>query len=283
MKIVIASGKGGTGKSTVAANMANSLSGIMPVTLVDCDVEVPNLHLFFKPDPEVREVCTTLPVVDLDLCTFCGDCGKFCRYGAIIVLKDNVMVFDKMCHGCGGCSILCPEGAISESKHSIGRVEISDPLPNLKLISGFMNEGEVLAPIIIGKAKEASAGGDPVIIDASPGIACPVIEAMDEADFCILVTESTPFGLHDLDLAVGVAEELGIKAGVVINRSDGSDVEIRNYCEEKEVPVLMTIPFDRGIASVQNKGELITSVMPEWKKSFLDLYEKCLSLCGVDA
>lgn len=282
MKIVIASGKGGTGKSTVAANMANSLSGIMPVTLVDCDVEVPNLHLFFKPDPEVREVCTTLPVVDLDLCTFCGDCGKFCRYGAIIVLKDNVMVFDKMCHGCGGCSILCPEGAISESKHSIGRVEISDPLPNLKLISGFMNEGEVLAPIIIGKAKEASAGGDPVIIDASPGIACPVIEAMDEADFCILVTESTPFGLHDLDLAVGVTKSLGLKAGVVINRSDGSDEDVREYCRKMDLPVLLTIPFSREIASVQNRGDLIGEKLLGWKEQFAGVYKECLELCGVD-
>lgn len=282
MKIVIASGKGGTGKSTVAANMAYSLSGTMPVTLVDCDVEVPNLHLFFKPDPEIFEIYNRIPEINQDLCTLCGKCGDFCRYGAIIVLKDRVMKFEKMCHGCGGCTIVCPEDAISESDHVIGRVESSAPLPNLKLISGFMNEGEVLAPIIIKHAKDASEGGDPVIIDASPGIACPVIEAMDEADFCVLVTESTPFGLHDLVLAAGVAKELGIKTGVVINRSDGSDAGVRRYCSENDLPVLMTIPFDRNIASIQNMGELITASMPEWKESFINLYNECLSLSGVD-
>lgn len=281
MKIVVASGKGGTGKSTVAANLAYSLLDSQPVTLVDCDVEVPNLHLFFNPDPETRDVFTTIPEVDYDLCTLCGDCGKFCRYGAITVLKDRVLIFEKMCHACGGCMIVCPENAISERNYDVGRVEESNPLPGLRLISGFLKEGEVLAPKVIRDAKDASRGDSLVIVDSSPGIACPVIEAMDEADFCILVTESTPFGLHDLDLAVGVTKSLGLKTGVVINRSDGSDEDVREYCRKMELPVLLTIPFEKEIASVQNRGELMSEKIPGWKERFTGMYRECLELYGV--
>jgi MinD superfamily P-loop ATPase len=281
MKIVVASGKGGTGKSTVAANLAYSLLDLQPVTLVDCDVEVPNLHLFFNPEPETRNVCTIIPKVDPGLCTLCGDCGNFCRYGAIAVLKDRVLIFEKMCHACGGCMIVCPEKAISEDLYPIGHVEESNPVAGLRLISGFLKEGEVLAPRVIRDAKKLAENDKLVIIDSSPGIACPVIEAMDDADFCILVTESTPFGLHDLDLAVGVTKNLGLKTGVVINRSDGSDEEVRNYCTKTGLPVLMTIPFDKKIASVQNKGNLISEKIPGWKEKFAVMYTGCLKICGV--
>ncbi|WP_421909889.1 P-loop NTPase [Methanolacinia petrolearia] len=281
MKIVVASGKGGTGKSTVAANLAYSLLDLHPVTLVDCDVEVPNLHLFFESEPEIRDVFTTIPKVDTDLCTLCGDCGNFCRYGAIAVLKDRVLIFEKMCHACGGCMIVCPEKAISETPYPIGLVEDSNPISGLRLISGFLKEGEVLAPRIIRTAKEVAEDDELVIIDSSPGIACPVIEAMDDADFCILVTESTPFGLHDLDLAVGVTKSLDLKVGVVINRSDGSDEEVRDYCMKADVPVLLTIPFDKEIASVQNKGGLISEKMSGWKEKFAGLYNECLRISGV--
>ena len=281
MKIVVASGKGGTGKSTVAANLAYSLIDLQPVTLVDCDVEVPNLHLFFNHHPKIKEVFTTIPHVDPELCTLCGDCGRFCRYGAITVLKDRVLIFEKMCHACGGCMIVCPEKAISEINYPVGRVEESNPLPGLRLISGFLKEGEVLAPKVIRDAKNASEGDSHIIIDSSPGIACPVIEAMDDADFCILVTESTPFGLHDLDLAVGVTKSLGLKAGVIINRSDGSDEDVRNYCMKMNLPVLLTIPFEKEIASVQNRGDLIGEKLPGWKEKFAGVYKECLELCGV--
>jgi MinD superfamily P-loop ATPase len=281
MKIVVASGKGGTGKSTVAANLAYSLLDRHQVTLVDCDVEVPNLHLFFDSEPERRDVFTTIPKVDTDLCTLCGDCGNFCRYGAIAVLKDRVLIFEKMCHACGGCMIVCPEKAISETPYPIGLVEDSNPLPGLRLISGFLKEGEVLAPRIIRTAKEMAEADELIIIDSSPGIACPVIEAMEDTDFCILVTESTPFGLHDLDLAVGVTKNLGLNSGVVINRSDGSDEEVRDYCVKAGIPVLMKIPFDKEIASVQNKGGLISERMPGWKKKFACMYDECLRISGV--
>ena len=282
MKIVVASGKGGTGKSTVAANLTYSLIDLQPVTLVDCDVEVPNLHLFFNPEPAIKEVFTIIPKIDSDLCTLCGDCGRFCRYGALTVLKDRVLVFEKMCHACGGCMIVCPENAISECNYAVGRVEDSNPLAGLRLISGFLKEGEVLAPRVIKDAKAAAEGDDLVIIDSSPGIACPVIEAMDEADFCILVTESTPFGLHDLDLAVGVTKSMGLKAGIIINRSDGSDEDVRNYCRKMDLPVLLTIPFSREIASVQNRGDLISEKLPGWKEQFAGVYKECLELCGVE-
>lgn len=280
MKIVVASGKGGTGKTMVAANMARSIAGRVPVTLVDCDVEVPDLHLFLGSDPDISPVLTTVPVIDYELCTFCGDCGRFCRYGALAVLRDRVIIFEKMCHACGGCSIVCPEGAISETTHPIGRVEVSEPVPGMRLVSGVMDEGEVLAPKVIKEAKSAAAGEGTVIIDSSPGIACPVIEAMEGADFCVLVTESTPFGLHDLGLAADVAKELGIKAGVVINRSDGSDEDARELCMERGLPVLLTIPFEREIASIQNGGELICERLPGWKEKFSNLYESCIALAG---
>jgi len=281
MKLVIASGKGGTGKSTVAANMAYALSLSGNVTLVDCDVEEPNLHLFFPSSGKARDVTTPVPVFDGELCTQCGRCGEFCRYGALTVTKNGVLFFPEMCHSCGGCMVVCSEDAIREEERPIGRVAVAHPLPCMTLITGTLNEGEVLSTRVIRVAKECAAGDPLVIYDASPGTSCPVVETLEGCDFCILVTESTPFGLHDLRLAAEVAGTLGIPAGVVINRSDGNDAETRSFCNEKSLPILMTLPFDRRIAAYQGRGELFTREMSEWQEAFRALYQNCRALAGV--
>ena len=283
MKITIASGKGGTGKSTVAANLAYTLARSREVVLVDCDVEEPNLHLFF-PAPAVDvPVTTPVPEIDPARCTFCGECGKFCRFGALSVLKDRVLIFPELCHSCGGCVLVCPQGAVREVPRTVGRVACSRPLPRLTLISGVLNEGEVQAPAVIRAAKVLAEGHPLTLYDASPGIACPVIETLEGSDVCVLVTESTPFGLHDLRLAAEVAERVGIPAGVVINRSDGEDAATVAFCRERGLPILMTIPFSREIAAVQNRGGLISRDLPGWEEQFTDLFDEIVRNAGVRA
>ncbi|KDE55839.1 ATP-binding protein [Methanoculleus sp. MH98A] len=282
MKIAIASGKGGTGKSTVAANLACTLALSREVALVDCDVEEPNLHLFFPDSAEDVPVTTLVPEIDPALCTLCGECGKFCRFGALSVLKDRVLLFPELCHSCGGCSLVCPQGAIREVPRTIGRVACSCPLSRLTLVSGVLNEGEVMAPTVIRAAKMLAEGHPLILYDASPGIACPVIETLEGVDACILVTESTPFGLHDLRLAAEVVESTGIPAGVVINRSDGRDEETLDFCRERGLPILMTIPFSREIAAIQNRGGLICRDLPGWEERFADLFEAVVKIAGVN-
>jgi len=283
MKIAVASGKGGTGKSTFAANLALSLSKSNDVVLVDCDVEEPNLHLFFDAEHEESEVTVPVPVVDPEKCTFCGKCGVFCQYGAITVLKDDVLILRDLCHSCGGCEIICPYDAITEVPRVIGKVQDSQPDEHLRLVTGVLNEGEIHATVVIQMAKtmagstptphgKVNSTPDVTIYDSSPGIACPVIETVDGADYVVLVTESTPFGIHDLELAIGVVEKLGIPAGVVINRSDGSDEMTEELCRRHSLEIIMRIPFDRIIAGVQNRGGFFSQDMPEWQGRFTDLY-----------
>jgi MinD superfamily P-loop ATPase len=281
MKIAIASGKGGTGKSTVAANLACTLSRSREVALVDCDVEEPNLHLFFPAPATDVPVTNPVPEIDAERCTLCGECGKFCRFGALAVLKDSVLTFPHLCHSCGGCVLVCPQGAVREVPRTIGRVACSCPLPRLTLISGVLNEGEVQAPAVIRAAKALTEGHPLILYDASPGIACPVIETLAGSDACILVTESTPFGLHDLRLAAEVAERVGISAGVVINRSDGEDAATIGFCREHGLPILMTIPFSREIAAVQNRGGLICRDLPGWEERFAGLFDEIVRNAGV--
>jgi MinD superfamily P-loop ATPase len=281
MKIAVASGKGGTGKSLVAANLAFSLMGEKAVTLVDCDVEEPNLHLFFPGLPRSYPVKVPVPVFDEEKCTLCGECGKICRYGAITVLGDRILLFEDLCHACGGCRLICPEGAITEKPRIIGRIETKEPYPGLTLISGVLNEGEIQAPFVIRAAKKEAEGNPLIIYDASPGIGCPVIETLEGCDAAILVTEPTPFGLHDLLLAFEVTEMLGIPSGVVINRDGTDDDQVSGVCREHNIPVFMTIPFDREIARIQNSGELITRVQPEWKQEFRDLFGQMKGIAGV--
>jgi MinD superfamily P-loop ATPase len=280
MKIVVASGKGGTGKSTFSANFAWSISRSRDVVLVDCDVEEPNLHLFFSGEKCESDVGVQVPAFDMEKCNFCGKCGEFCRYGAIAVLPERIMFFDNLCHACGGCRIVCPTEAISETERVIGKVWDTPVDEHLRLISGVLNEGEANGIPVIMAAKEAAEGSDLIIYDSSPGTACPVIETIEGSDYVVLVTESTPFGLHDLMLAAEVVRKLGISAGVVINRSDGKDEETEAFCREAGLEIHMKIPFDREIARLQSRGDLFSVAMPDWQERFVTLFEDIRARAG---
>jgi MinD superfamily P-loop ATPase len=277
MRLVVASGKGGTGKTTVAANLAFALSRSREVVAVDCDVEAPNLHLFFPSPAHELPARVPVPAFDPARCTLCGECGRFCRFGAISVLRTEVFFLPDLCHSCGGCRYVCPENAVRDEYRAVGSVRCARPSPSLILIGGALGEGEVQAPAVVRYAKQMADGAPIVILDAPPGIGCTVIETLKGADACLLVTESTPFGAHDLALAAEVAEQYGLPTGVVINRSDGEDRGIRQVCRELGLPVLMTIPFDREIAAVQNRGGLIAREHEGWSSRFSTLFN---DTCG---
>ena len=278
MIISIASGKGGTGKTTLAVNLALSLPK-GGVQLIDCDVEEPNSHLFLSPSiHRVTPVGIPVPRIDESKCTYCGKCAKVCEYHAIAVILKNVLVFDELCHGCGACSYLCPEKAIFEVEREIGIVQ-EGSANGISFANGVLNVGEPMASPLIRKAKEKIQKDKIVILDAPPGTACPVIETVKGSEFCLLVTEPTPFGLNDLELAVGMLEKLGIPMGVVINKSDIGDRKVWDYCESKHIPLLMEIPMDREIAESYSKGIPIVFQKPSYIKKFQDLFEKMEELC----
>ena len=274
MKIAIASGKGGTGKTTIATNLAYSIAQMGKVVqYLDCDVEEPNGHIFLKPG--IRETLNAtigVPEVDTKLCNGCGKCGKLCQYSAIICLKDTVMTFEQLCHSCGGCMLVCPTGAISENRKPIGFVDLG-AADSVKFVQGRLNIGDVRSPALIKKVKERAANDGLVIIDAPPGTSCPVIEAIKGADFCLLVTEPTPFGLNDLKLAVGMVRELKQPFAVVINQSDLGYDQVQQYCDGENIQVILEIPNDRRIAEAYSVGKMIVDVLPEYNKDFAGLYE----------
>jgi MinD superfamily P-loop ATPase len=272
MIISIASGKGGTGKTTVATNLAVSIGN--NVQLLDCDVEAPNAHLFIHPVFEKTEtVSTPVPEVDLKKCTYCGKCAEICQYKAIAVVGETVLTFPELCHSCGGCMEVCPEGAISEKGRELGVLQ-KGFFDNIEFIHGKLRVGEAMSPPLIKRVRSAALNDKFTIIDAPPGTSCPVIAAINDTDFVLMVTEPTPFGLHDLKLAVGAVKLLGIPCGLVINRSDVGDEKVKAYAEKENLPVLMEIPFDRKIAEAYSKGQMIVDVMPEWRNKFLDLYDQ---------
>ena len=272
MIISIASGKGGTGKTTIATNLAVSLKS--DVQLLDCDVEEPNSHLFIQPViEEVKTITTPVPEVDMEKCSLCGKCGEICQFKAIAVIADTVLVFHELCHSCGGCMQVCPEKAITETGRELGVIE-QGHRNGLEFVHGRLRVGEAMSPPLIKKVREYTRPGILTIIDAPPGTSCPVIACMTGADFVLLVTEPTPFGLHDLKLAVGAVKILGIPCGLVINRSDIGNDQVKIYAEQENIPVLMEIPFDRRIAEAYSRGKMIVEVMPEWKERFAKLYHQ---------
>jgi MinD superfamily P-loop ATPase len=275
MIISVASGKGGTGKTTVAVNLALSLSSVQ---FLDCDVEEPNAHIFLKPYiKEQKKGYIPVPEIDESKCNYCGKCAKVCVYNAIAVLpsqngkKGTTLVFAHLCHGCGACSTLCPEKAIKEVNKEIGVIEIGEA-GGIQFIHGKLNIGEIMSPPLIRQVKDYINPTRTVIIDAPPGTSCPVIAAVKNSDFCILVTEPTPFGLNDLILAVEVLRKLKISFGVVINRSDLGNNKTEKYCKQENIPVLMRIPFKKEIAMAYSKGESILKIFPEYRKDFQNLF-----------
>jgi MinD superfamily P-loop ATPase len=272
MIISIASGKGGTGKTTVATNLAVSLES--SVQLMDCDVEEPNAHLFIQPAiEEARTITTPVPEVDMEKCTLCGKCNEICQFNAIVVIGETVLPFHELCHSCGGCMEVCPDGAITEVGRELGVIEIGHR-DGLEFIHGRLRVGEAMSPPLIRKVREYTRPDMLTIIDAPPGTSCPVIASMIGADFVLLVTEPTPFGLHDLKLAVGAVNILGIPCGLIINRSDMGDDRVSEYAKSEGINILMEIPFDRKIAEHYSRGEILVKAMPEWKERFKDLFHR---------
>ncbi len=279
MIISIASGKGGTGKTTVATNLAFSLEE--NVQLLDCDVEAPNAHLFLNPQiNETRQVVANVPAVDESKCNFCKKCMEICRFNAIAVMgKKTVFTFPELCHSCGGCMAVCPEDAISEVPRSLGTIELGqinkiDPSNKIDFIHGKLDIGQAMSPPIIKEIRQTADNSMTTIIDAPPGTSCPVIASMNKTDFVLLVTEPTPFGLNDLSLAVEAVRLLNIPCGIVINRSTMGDDCVSEYAKKEKVPVLMEIPFDKNIAKAYAKGDLIVQALPEYKSKFLQLFEQ---------
>lgn len=275
MLISVASGKGGTGKTTVSTNLAYSLGE--RANLIDCDVDEPNAHLFLNPVFDHKDKAYTIvPEVDKSACTLCRKCMTICRFRAITVVGKSLLVFPEMCHSCGGCFEVCPENALIRKERELGDVE-SGMSGNLSFVQGRLRIGEAMTPPLIRTVRTHIKPGKINIIDAPPGTSCPVIAAMHGADFVLMVTEPTPFGLHDLTLAVETVKILGIPHGIVINRSDMGDDRVRDYALKEKIPILMEIPFDRKIAEQYSKGQLIAETWPEWKEIFRELFQRIQS------
>jgi len=275
MKIAIASGKGGTGKTTIATNLACSIVRMgQTVQYLDCDVEEPNGHIFLKPDiEETRNVTISVPEVDTELCDGCGKCGRLCQYSAIICLKDTVMTFEQLCHSCGGCMAVCPQSAIKEKQRKIGITEFG--IANEVLYgAGKLDIGAIQSPALIKHVKERANDSDAVVIDVPPGTSCPVIEAVNGVGFVLLVTEPTPFGLNDLQLAVEMVRELKLPFAVAINRCDIGDDRVVRYCQQENIEILLEIPNDRLIAEAYSKGIKIIDALPGYEEKFVQLYQK---------
>lgn len=285
MKIAIASGKGGTGKTTVATNLARLMSlSRHDACYVDCDVEAPNGHIFLRPEIcDARSVAIPVPRVDADKCTGCGDCGDICQFSAIVCIKEKVLTFPELCHGCGGCSLVCPTGAITEAPREIGVVEVGKS-DGLSFVHGRLNVGEPMAPPLIREVKESLPPGAETIIDAPPGTSCPVIESVKGADYVVLVTEPTPFGLNDLKLAVEMTRQLGVPFGIVINRANVGDDRVKEYASSGGISVLLEIPEDRRLAEAYSRGQLALDLGPQYAQKFALLWEKVLhdALCGTE-
>lgn len=281
MKITVASGKGGTGKTTFSVNLAYALAQRgKKVHLLDCDVEEPNDHLFVSAQfTKSSNVEIPKPFWHSDKCTCCGKCADACRYNAIVAVREKVLIFNELCHSCGACIHVCPNSALTEINVPVGVVQSAPEATPFAFTQGLLNIGEALAPEVVRAVKKHVDDDAINIIDASPGTACPVVEAVEGADVCFLVTEPTPFGLNDLKLAVGLTLKVGTPTGIIVNRSDGSDRIIADYAEEVGVPIAGRIPFNRAYAESYSKGEILARQFPEFEKNLLSIFDNMLTAC----
>jgi len=275
MNIAVASGKGGTGKTTIATNLAAAVSRTgLEVQYLDCDVEEPNGHIFLKPTIERRdEVTVGVPKVDAKKCNGCGRCAELCQYSAITRVKGKVLLFEELCHSCGGCMAVCPERALTETQRTIGIAEFGTS-DEIAFGHGKLNIGTIQTPALIKYVKQRATADTLTILDVPPGTSCPVIEAIRKTDFVLLATEPTPFGLNDLKLAVGMVRTLKLPFAVAINRSDVGDDGVVRYCQKEGIEVWLDIPNDRKIAEAYSHGEMMIDVLPEYKQKFLELHAR---------
>ena len=276
MIISVASGKGGTGKTTISTNLALSLD--RDLVFLDCDVEEPNAHLFLKADMhKSSRVCTYIPEVDQSRCSGCGECARICQFNALTVVAEKVLLFPELCHGCRGCQEICPEIAIRPGHRELGTIETGS-VDSVTFVQGRLRVGEAMSPPLIHRVRSLAQEIGLNIIDAPPGTSCPAIASMKGADFILLVTEPTPFGLHDLELAHGAVKQLNIPCGLVINRSDIGDTRVHDFAEHEGIPILLEIPFDRKIAEIYSRGLLLFAEEPLWKHTFQNLFSDIESL-----
>jgi MinD superfamily P-loop ATPase len=276
MIIAVASGKGGTGKTAVATALAKSLAGAdFSVACLDCDVEAPNAHIFIQPElTQQQNVELLIPQVDADLCTGCGECAKVCQFHAIVVLGGQTLIFPELCHGCGSCTLVCPDNAITEVPRTMGVLSGGLSPDGIDFGQGKLNVGEPMAVPAIAQLKKwrGLMGNEVVILDSPPGASCPVVEAMRSADFILLVTEPTPFGLHDLRQAYELTQELHIPAGLIINRDGVGNADVETYCQEVGLPILLRIPLEREIGAGIARGKTLLDIHPEYVADFQTLY-----------
>lgn len=276
MVITVAAGKGGTGKTLVAVNLALSLhrAGVKTL-LADADVEEPNAHLFVRPSITSREdVTMAIPRIDEEVCDRCGECSSFCAFGALATTPARVILFDDLCHGCGGCTLVCPLGAISEEQRLIGAIERGRSAEGLDFMHGVLEIGEPKAGPIIAAIKERLDPAAVNIVDCGPGTGCAAMTAVQGSDVCIMVTEPTPFGLHDLLMAVKMAETLGVPSLVVVNKDAPGNTEVRDFCAEHGLEIALSIPFSMETARLTSSGVNLVDSEKDWQRTFYSLYER---------
>ena len=272
MKIAVASGKGGTGKTTISVALAEAAG--KPVCFLDCDVEEPNGSIFLKlKDVETHLVYVSVPQIDVSKCRGCGVCAEVCQYNAIVTINNETTIFPELCHGCGGCALFCPSQAIKDGKKLVGEIEKGYD-GEINYFGGRLHIGQAMSPPVIREVRQHGLGYDRTVIDAPPGTSCPMIAAVKNVDYIIFVTEPTPFGLHDLTLAVAVARQLGTPFGVVINRADVGDDRIISYCARESITILLKINESRLIAEGYSRGKSLLHSMPELKSDIEEVWLK---------
>lgn len=273
-RIAIASGKGGTGKTTFAVNLAYVSQ--TPITLLDCDVEEPNIHLFFRPIwQESEEISVEIPSVLENQCNGCGECKKHCRFNAIVLLHGKPLIAEELCHSCGACKLACPLNLIQEKPRAIGIAHYAK-LDKIELVSAELNVGEARSSALIEKLRKIKMDSELVLIDAPPGTSCATISAIRDVDYLVLVTEPTPLGFHDLSMAVRMADKLKLKTGVIINKADFGSEPIKEYCDIEKVPVLGEVLYDGQLAEAYSTGEIVAKVLPEYRRTFRDIWSGIL-------
>ena len=281
MRIAVASGKGGTGKTTIATSLALSLANQEEVWYLDCDVEAPNGHLFLKPAfSQESPAMVRIPQIQADRCNLCGKCVEVCQFHALAKVGANILIFPQLCHGCGSCTWNCPESAISEIPNPIGMLESGLTGAGIHFLRGLLTISEPMAKPVIQQLKQSNHPPDRavVILDAPPGASCPVVETLRGADFAMLVTEPTPFGLHDLKQMIGIVREMGIPAGVVVNRDGIGDSQMDKYLAQNRIPVLLRVPFDKNLAMGLAAGRSLIEILPDYRPQLLDVFQHILAL-----
>ncbi len=275
MNIVVCSGKGGTGKTTIATSLALSLAEAQHTWYMDCDVEAPNGHIFLHPVmTQKTDAVIQIPHIDSNTCTACGRCVEVCQFHALALVANKVMVFPQLCHGCGSCTWNCPEGAITEVPTPIGSLEYGVTKESIHFEHGMLTISEPMGTPIIRQLKKWKDTGKNAIVvrDSPPGASCPVVATLLGGDFALLVTEPTPFGLHDLKQIVGILEDLKIPAGIIVNRDGIGNDAVDQFAIEKKIPIMMRIPYDKSLAAGIASGRTLLDIMPEYRQKFLALF-----------